>query len=141
MGKTVVREGFWMERCPGDGEGGRGRVCGGEAVLREGERAVEVRDMASLSQRGVLSVSEVGEGDSHWCEDFKSSGWSLTGSVHFRMVAGGELGRKTLGPCLTTLGRRGAWCHGSEQTGRWGLSQRGSILFAGGCCKSGGVCL
>lgn len=54
--------------------------------------------MASLSQRGVLSVSVGEEGDSHWCEGLRGSGWALTGSVHFWMAAGGGLGGKAPGP-------------------------------------------
>lgn len=40
-----------------------------------------VRDMAFLGQDGVLNVAEVEEGDSHLCEEVKSSGWSLTGTT------------------------------------------------------------
>lgn len=37
--------------------------------------------MAFLGQDEVLSVAEMEQGDSHWCEEVKSSGWSLTGKV------------------------------------------------------------
>lgn len=30
--------------------------------------------MASVNQDGVLSVSEVEDGDSHWCKDLRRSG-------------------------------------------------------------------
>lgn len=37
--------------------------------------------MASLGQDESLSVADVEEGDSHWCEEVKSSRWSLSGTV------------------------------------------------------------
>lgn len=74
VGKTVVMESFWVDGNRGDqgrhmwGEA-RGRQCSEQGV---GNR--DVTEMDSLGQDGVLSVAEVEEGDSHWCEGVKSSG-------------------------------------------------------------------
>lgn len=79
----LVSESFWVDRNTGNqgmlmGRDGKGRQGSEEGVSSGG-----VRDMASLGQDGVLSVAEVEDSDNYWCEEVKSSGWSLIGTVSY----------------------------------------------------------
>lgn len=79
----LVSESFWVDRNTGNqgiqmGGGAKGRQRSEQGVGSGG-----ARDMASLGQDGVLSVAEVEEGDNYWCEEVKSSGQSLIGTVSY----------------------------------------------------------
>lgn len=70
-----------MDRNTGDHRRHVGGEAKGKGCSEWGMGSGGVRDMAFLGQDGVLSVAEVEEGDSHWCEEVKNSGWSLTGTM------------------------------------------------------------